>query len=179
MLAGSVQCSDTLTVDAHVGMGNNGFFSAASLMDMFDASLGVGDLFYIAANPFVKNKNTAQIEALEKVAKTALVAVATGAVFGMAAGKIAGKAGILDEVAGLAAGRSSRVRVVESADELTGLFDRWSAGGRVVEGTTYPGRLVELPDGMMVGLRQVSRSGGPTIDLRIPNGQTFKVHVGQ
>ena len=82
-----------------------------------------------------------------------------------------------DALSALPAGRSSGVKVVESADELEALFGRLSAGGKSVEGTTYPGQLVELPDGTTVGLRAGSKSGGPTIDIVLPNGTPRKVHV--
>ncbi|HLM73581.1 MAG TPA: hypothetical protein VK459_12840 [Polyangiaceae bacterium] len=60
------------------------------------------------------------------------------------------------------------VKVVNSADELENLFRRLSAGGKPVQGTTYPGgRFVELPDGTTVGIRAGSKSGGPTIDITL------------
>jgi hypothetical protein len=37
--------------------------------------------------------------------------------------------------------------------------------------------MVELPDGTKVGLRDVSRSGGKTIDIVLPDGKVIKVHV--
>lgn len=88
----------------------------------------------------------------------------------------AGASGVTKTLSGLAAGRSTGVRVVGSADELDGLFARLARGGSQVE-SNYPGKLVRLPDGTTVGLRGASRSGGPTIDVRLPNGQTIKVHV--
>lgn len=51
-----------------------------------------------------------------------------------------------------------------------------SRGGSQLE-SSYPGTLVRLPDGTTVGLRGASRSGGPTVDARLPGGQTVKVHV--
>jgi hypothetical protein len=59
------------------------------------------------------------------------------------------------------------------------LFGRLSSSGKAVEGTKYPGRLVELPDGTTVGLRAGSKSGGPTIDIKLPDGTLQKVHVQQ
>ena len=93
---------------------------------------------------------------------------------------VASEAGLFDDaLSGLRAGRSSGVKVVGSADELEGLFGRLGSGGRTVEGTTYPGRLVELPDGTTVGLRAGSKSGGPTIDIKLSDGTLRKVHVQQ
>jgi len=59
--------------------------------------------------------------------------------------------------------------------ELTGglteaqkLFDQLAEGGTRVAAPTYPGTMVRLPNGGMVGLRPVSTSGPPTIDLSVP-----------
>ena len=88
-----------------------------------------------------------------------------------------GANGVGDVLKGLPAGRSPGVKLVDSADELNGLFGRLSSCGRAVEGSTYPGRLVRLPDGTTVGLRPGSASGGPTIDIKLPDGTLQKVHV--
>lgn len=50
-------------------------------------------------------------------------------------------------------------------------------GGKPVDVPGYPGKWVERPDGTRVGIRQGSRSGGATIDIRLPDGSTQKVHV--
>jgi hypothetical protein len=89
-----------------------------------------------------------------------------------------GASGVGDALKGLRAGSSSRVKLVDSADELEGLFGRLSAGGKPLEGTTYPGRMVQLPDGTKIGIRPGSSSGGPTIDIHPPGGNGWKVHVG-
>lgn len=64
-------------------------------------------------------------------------------------------------------GRSPRVR--EVAGELTDavLFFARLVGGGVVQYGTYPGILVALPANGRIGLRPVSRSGAPTIDVHI------------
>jgi RHS repeat-associated protein len=80
-------------------------------------------------------------------------------------------------LSGLRAGRSPGVRVVESAEELQSLFGRLSAGGNAVQGSTYPGRMVELADRTRIGLRAASKSGGPAIDINFPGGELLKVHV--
>lgn len=84
-----------------------------------------------------------------------------------------------DSLQGLQAGRSSGVRVVDSADELDDLFRQLSVDGTPVSGKTYPGKMVELPDGTTVGVRTTSVSGGPTIDIKLPDGTRMKVHVSQ
>jgi hypothetical protein len=66
-------------------------------------------------------------------------------------------------------GSSPQIRIVKgSLREARQLFEQLSAGGTLLPGTTYPGTLVRLPTGGTVGLRPVSTSGPPTIDVRIP-----------
>jgi hypothetical protein len=48
------------------------------------------------------------------------------------------------------------------------LFDALTPGGIPVIMPTYPGQLVDLPGVGRVGLRPVSESGEPTIDVDIP-----------
>jgi hypothetical protein len=88
-----------------------------------------------------------------------------------------GGTGIKTALEGLRAGKNAGVRVVDSADELQSLFGRLSSGGKVVEGSSYPGKLVELGDKTTVGLRAASKSEGPTIDIKLPGGELWKVHV--
>jgi hypothetical protein len=76
----------------------------------------------------------------------------------------------------LPAGRSPGVYTVSSSDDLQALYDDLSVGGQPVE-NSYPGEMVELPDGTTVGLRAASKSGGPTLDVKLPNGTQLKVHV--
>ena len=79
-------------------------------------------------------------------------------------------------ITSLSAGRSAGVYTVSSPEELQSLYDELSAGGTRLS-NTYPGEMVELPDGTTVGLRQTSTSGGPTIDVKLPDGTQLKVHV--
>jgi hypothetical protein len=54
-----------------------------------------------------------------------------------------------------------------------------SAAGRPVPAPDgYGGRVVQHADGTLVGVREVSRSGGPVIDIRYPDGETEKVVPG-
>jgi len=48
------------------------------------------------------------------------------------------------------------------------LFSRLSKGGIDRTPPDHPGRLVQMPDGGMVGYRPRSRSGPPTIDINMP-----------
>jgi hypothetical protein len=66
-------------------------------------------------------------------------------------------------------GTSSQIRILKGGlSEAQGLFEQLSADGTPVTQSTYPGTLVRLPNGGTIGLRPVSTSGPPTIDVRIP-----------
>ncbi len=73
-------------------------------------------------------------------------------------------------------GRSPGVYTVSNPEDLQALYDDLSVGGKPVE-NSYPGQMVELPDGTTVGLRAASKSGGPTLDVKLPDGTQLKVHV--
>jgi hypothetical protein len=79
-------------------------------------------------------------------------------------------------LSGLNAGRSTGVSVVNSPEQLDSLFDEISRGGTPLK-SSYPGEFVRLPDGTTVGLRGSSASGGPTIDIKFPDGEIQKVHI--
>ena len=53
-------------------------------------------------------------------------------------------------------------------DEAQALFTRLTQGGTVISNSTYSGTLIRLSNGGTVGLRLVSRSSGPTIDIDAP-----------
>jgi hypothetical protein len=74
-------------------------------------------------------------------------------------------------------GRSPGVREVDTPEEVQEIYDRLSEGGEPIEGSSYPGDVVQQPDGTRVGIRPDSRSGGPTVDIRLPGGQVIKVHL--
>lgn len=78
---------------------------------------------------------------------------------------------------GLKKGRSAGVRTVDSGEELGEVFEELTRGGREVNAPKYPGKTIELPDGTTVGLRGSSKTGGPTIDINMPDGSSWKVHV--
>jgi hypothetical protein len=77
----------------------------------------------------------------------------------------------------LSLGKNAGVRVVRSVEELEMVFAHISAGGKVIERPGYQGKMVELADGTMVGLRNASKSGGPTIDITLPGGNFWKIHI--
>ena len=84
---------------------------------------------------------------------------------------------VRDEVHKLPPGKSKNVYTVKNDQEARDLFDRLAAGGREVDPKGYPGRVVERPDGTVVRIRDSSKSGGTTIDIKYPDGRTEKVHV--
>ena len=66
------------------------------------------------------------------------------------------------------AGSSSAIRILRGgAAEARALFRRLTQGSEIVKRTTYPGQLVRIPGGGKIGLRPVSTSGPPTIDVTI------------
>jgi hypothetical protein len=49
------------------------------------------------------------------------------------------------------------------------LFGHLTKGGKANTPAGYPGTGIDLPGGGWVGMRPVSKSGPPTIDIDIPN----------
>lgn len=85
-----------------------------------------------------------------------------------------------DIIDALPPGNSPGVHVVATESELDDLFVEITAGGTEVTGTSYPGILVQLPDGTIIGIRPDSTSGGvgdTTIDIKYPDGSKDKVHI--
>jgi hypothetical protein len=71
-------------------------------------------------------------------------------------------------------GENPGIRLIRSFDPLSSAEDlfwdltREGRIGTVVNDARYPGILVRLPNGGFVGVRPVSTSGPPTVDLNIP-----------
>jgi hypothetical protein len=66
------------------------------------------------------------------------------------------------------AGSSSSIRILQGGKaQAEAIFGQLSRGGEVIKGTSYPGTLVRLAEGGTVGLRPVSTSGPPTIDVAL------------
>jgi hypothetical protein len=78
---------------------------------------------------------------------------------------------------GLSPGRQAHVRTVSSPAELQTVYDDLATGGLPTEWSGYKGTVVRRPDGVEVGIRGSSSSGGATIDIRLPDGTTQKVHI--
>lgn len=88
-----------------------------------------------------------------------------------------GFAGVDDVLGGLAPSRQPGYKTVGSDSELQGVYNTLSRGGRPVEVPGYKGSWVERADGVRIGLRDVSKTGGRTIDVRYPDGTIRKVHI--
>jgi hypothetical protein len=82
-----------------------------------------------------------------------------------------------DVMGGLSPGRQAHVRTVSSQAELQSVYDELAGAGTPTQWTGYKGPVVRRPDGIEVGIRQGSKSGGATIDIRLPDGTTKKVHI--
>ena len=68
-------------------------------------------------------------------------------------------------------GKSSGVRILPGGEaEAKELFDRLTKnkGGQDITPSTHVGQVVRLPDGSIIGIRPTSKSGPPTIDIKIP-----------
>ena len=92
------------------------------------------------------------------------------------AGRGAGR-GAGDVLEGLPRGRQPHVRTVGSDDELRSVYDELAAGDKPVDVRGYPGKWIERPDGTRIGIREGSKRGGATIDIRRPDGSIGKVHI--
>ena len=83
----------------------------------------------------------------------------------------------LDDL-GMGRSGAGNVRVVDSVGDLQRTWSDISRGGH-----SYIGRIgaeqVHLPDGTIVSYRYNSKSGGPAIDVRFPDGTKAKIHVRQ
>lgn len=71
------------------------------------------------------------------------------------------------------AGSSPNIRGLPGGDEAAReMFSRLtvSRGGVDITPPTYPagGRMLQLPDGSIIGYRPISRTGTPTVDVSIP-----------
>ncbi len=76
------------------------------------------------------------------------------------------------------AGSSATIRELSGGvDEARRMFEKLSQGGKLIDNPRYPGKLVELPGGGRVGLRESSTSGPPTIDIHDVPGLPDRVKL--
>ena len=83
----------------------------------------------------------------------------------------------LSEVDGLARGRGSHTLLVESDAELRRLFQQLIRDAEPLPAGSYPGIGYRRADGVTVRLREISRSGGATIDIALTDGSTGRIHI--
>lgn len=70
------------------------------------------------------------------------------------------------------------MRLVPSEAELRSVYERLTDGGVPTEWSGYKGTVVRRPDGVEVGIRSESGTGGPTIDIRRPgHPRPERVHI--
>lgn len=74
-------------------------------------------------------------------------------------------------------GDNERIRVLPNAQAVRDLYEELAEDGTSVSWGGYRGQAVQLPDGTRIGLRDDSKSGGPTLDANLPNGEQWKVHL--
>lgn len=74
-------------------------------------------------------------------------------------------------------GDNERIRVLPNAQAVRDLYEELAEDGTSVSWGGYRGQAAQLPDGTQIGLRDDSKSGGPTLDANLPNGEQWKVHL--
>jgi hypothetical protein len=74
-------------------------------------------------------------------------------------------------------GKTGPIKLVPDARAIDDLFDSLSRRGTTVAPGTYPGVVKELPDGTIIRRRDTSKSGGPTLDITLPDKTRVKVHI--
>lgn len=84
---------------------------------------------------------------------------------------------VTDVLRSLPVGRSPGVWTVGSEEQLRETFDFLTRGGTSATWKGYGGPVYEVRGGTQIGLRTVSRSGGPTIDIRTRSGDQWKIHI--
>ncbi|MEJ2862787.1 putative T7SS-secreted protein [Actinomycetospora flava] len=74
-------------------------------------------------------------------------------------------------------GAQKRVRELPDEEAVVELYEELAETGKPVEWTGYAGQApVRLEDGTIIGLRQ-SNHHASTIDVKLPNGEQWKVHI--
>lgn len=84
-----------------------------------------------------------------------------------------------DVLAGLPKGNQSWVRMVPDEGALTTKFDELTVGGKPTTWKNFDGTVIERGDGVQVGMRTYSGSGGGAVDIRMPDGSRIRIHVEQ
>lgn len=74
-------------------------------------------------------------------------------------------------------GKNKPNRQMSTEEEIRDLYEDLTVNGKPSEMPHYDGQVKELPDGTKIGIRDDSRSGGVTIDIRAPGEKPRKVHL--
>jgi hypothetical protein len=86
--------------------------------------------------------------------------------------------GVDDVLDGLGGGRQPHARTVADDAELQSVFDELTLGASPIPGrSSYDGQYWLREDGIEIGLRNTSSTGGRTIDVVYPNGDRRVVHI--
>jgi hypothetical protein len=83
---------------------------------------------------------------------------------------------ILDQLPGKS-GKTGPIKTVKDEEALNCLYETLTKEGKLIDSGNYPGVVKELPDGTIVRKRPISKSGGTTLDITLPDGKIIKVHT--
>lgn len=81
------------------------------------------------------------------------------------------------EVDPLPPGKNPGVKELPTPEEIRRLYEQLTENAGSAPRSTYPGDERMLEDGTRIGYRPNSGSGGPTVDIRYPDGTRVKVHL--
>jgi hypothetical protein len=74
--------------------------------------------------------------------------------------------------------KGANQREVSSEEDLRNIYDKISTGGKsFIPKKPYDGTMVKLDDGTLIGLREHSSGGKPTVDIFYNNGSYVKIHI--
>ena len=76
-------------------------------------------------------------------------------------------------------GNQPWVRMAPDESSLMTKFNELAEGGTLTTWKNFDGTVIERSDGVQVGLRGTSGSGGGAIDIRMPDGSRIRIHVIQ
>jgi hypothetical protein len=74
-------------------------------------------------------------------------------------------------------GKTGPIKEVPDETTLKNLFDTLTKDGKALDPGTYPGVVKQLPDKTIIRMRPTSKSGGSTLDITLPDGTIYKVHI--
>lgn len=177
--AGLAACIDNLNPLAQIGRGIGNTINALYAGCYYDAGQAIVPPFLQAgaiATSFIGAEGAGALTKLGTGTRGVGNLIDDGAIGAAETGANAA-ADVADLLDGLPKGKNTGVRTVGTDQELADLYGTLSRGGTPVEVPGYKGSWKELPDGTRVGLRDASKSGGRTIDIKLPDGTSRKVHI--